>query len=185
MATQAAPEALPEIARSNWAGEMRYVARQPILNLKGRVHAYELLFRSAPEASGGPDAVAAARTMLDNAVIFGLEWLTNGLPAFVSCTLESLTEQFVLVLSPQTTVLAIPANLELTPRLIDVCRDLTARGFRLALDDFAWKSEQTPLAEMADYIRVDFTRFGAAERQYLRRLHCPPISMVAKKVETT
>ena len=184
MATQASPEAHPECAGSNWAGEMRYVARQPILNLKGRVHGYELLFRSAPESVGGPDAVAAARTMLDNAVIFGLEWLTNGLPAFVSCTVESLTEQFVLVLSPQTTVLAIPANLALTPRLIDACRDLTRRGFRLALDDFNWKPEQTPLAEMADYIRVDFTRFGAAEREYLRRLHCPPIAMVAKKVET-
>jgi EAL and modified HD-GYP domain-containing signal transduction protein len=163
---------------------MRYVARQPILNLKGRVHGYELLFRNAPESSGGQDAVAASRTMLDNAVIFGLEWLTNGLPAFVNCTVESLTEQFVLVLAPQTTVLAIPANMELTPRLIDVCRDLTGRGFRLALDDFAWKAEQAPLAEMATYIRVDFTRFGASERQYLRQLHCPPIAMVAKNVET-
>jgi EAL and modified HD-GYP domain-containing signal transduction protein len=131
-----------------------------------------------------PDANAAARTMLDNAVIFGMEWLTNGLPAFVNCTLEALTEDLVLVLAPRKTVLAIPASLELTPKLLECCRALKARGFQLALDDFAWKANLRPLAELAHYIRVDFTRFGESERDYLRRLNCPSPATVAKKVET-
>jgi len=29
---------------------VRYVARQPILDLRGKVHGYELLFRDGPEA---------------------------------------------------------------------------------------------------------------------------------------
>ena len=40
-----------------------------------------------------PDAELAMQTMLDNEVIFGLEWLTNGLPAFITCTAEALTEK--------------------------------------------------------------------------------------------
>lgn len=173
-----------------WAGELRYVARQPILNLRGHVHGYELLFRNAPDTvlspnSGlKPDVDRAARTMLDNAVIFGLDWLTNGLPAFVNCTAESLTEDLVLVLAPNQTVLGIPGSLELTSKLLDSCRALKARGFRLALDDFTWKANLRPLVELADYIRVDFTRFGAEERHYLRRLDCASLAMVAKKVET-
>ncbi len=175
---------LPAAGPANWAGEMRYVVRQPILNLRGRVHGYELLFRNAPEAVFSAGADMAARTMLDNAVIFGLDWLTNGLPAFVNCTIESLTQDLVLVLAPQNTVLAVPASLELTPRLLESCRGLKARGFRLALDDFAWQPNLRPLAELADYIRVDFTAFGAQERRYLRSMDCASPAMVAKKVET-
>jgi len=163
---------------------MRYVSRQPILTLRGHVHGYELLFRSAPEAVFSSGADMAARTMLDNAVIFGLDWLTNGLLAFVNCTIESLTEELVLVLAPHKTVLAIPGSLELTPKLLESCRRLKARGFRLALDDFTWKPNLRPLAELADYIRVDFTQFGVAERRYLRSMDCASLAMVAKKVET-
>jgi len=184
MATQAAPANGAEAVPPEWAGEMRYVARQPILNLRGRVHGYELLFQNAPEAVSGRDADVAARTMLDNAVIFGLEWLTNGLPAFVNCTVEALTEQLVLVLAPKMTILQISANVELTPRLMDACRELKARGFRLALDDFTWQQSLQPLAELVDYIRVDYRQFGVLERLYLRQLNCDSIAMVAKKVET-
>jgi EAL and modified HD-GYP domain-containing signal transduction protein len=169
---------------AKWAGEMRYVARQPILNLRGHVQGYELLFRNAPEEVLSTGADMAARTMLDNAVIFGLDWLTNGLPAFVNCTVESLTEELVLVLSPHKTILTIPGNLELTPKLLDSCRRLKARGYRVALDDFTWKPNLRPLAELADYIRVDFSSFGVAERKYLGGIDCASLEMVAKKVET-
>jgi EAL and modified HD-GYP domain-containing signal transduction protein len=180
---------------------MRHIARQPILNLRGHVHGYELLFRhardttpnselaaepSALEAAGKPQnpaADAAARTMLDNAVLFGLEWLTNGLPAFVRCTLETLSEDLVSVLAPARTVLEIPGNLQFDPRLLDTCRKLKARGFRLALEDFNWSVEWSPLAKLADYIRVDFNRFAAAERRYLQNLDAAP-AMVATNVDT-
>ncbi|MGD0628963.1 MAG: HDOD domain-containing protein [Terracidiphilus sp.] len=171
-------------AQPNWAGELRYVARQPIMNLRGHTHGYELLFRNGPDAVASQGADVAARTMLDNAVIFGLEGLTNGLPAFVNCTAESLTEDLVLVLAPQMTVLGIPASLELSPRLLECCRKLKSRGFRFALEDFNWKADLRPLAELADYIRVDFNRFGMAEWHYLRGLSSAALTMVAKKVET-
>ena len=184
MATDTRPALEPVFAAEEWAGEMRYVARQPIMNLRGHVHGYELLFRGAPEAVLSAGADMAARTMLDNAVIFGLDWLTNGLPAFVSCTVEALTEDLVLVLSPGKTVLVLPSELELTPRLLECCGRLKARGYRLALDDFGWKANLRPLAAMADYIRVEGTRFGVPERQYLRGIGSTPPTLVAKSVET-
>jgi len=171
-------------AAEDWAGEMRYVARQPILNLRGQVQGYELLFRGGPEMVLSVGADMAARTMLDNAVIFGLEWMTNGLPAFVSCTVESLTEDLVLVLSPEKTVLVLPAQLEPTARLLESCSRLKARGYKLALDDFGWEANLRPLAKLADYIRVGSSGFDALERQYLRSLCCPSPTLVAKKVDS-
>jgi c-di-GMP phosphodiesterase len=89
------------------SGLLRYVARQPILDRNARVHGYELLFRAGPEASFRGNGDVATRTMLDNAVMFGLERLTAGLPAFVNCTGESLTDSLVDVLPSSLTVIEI------------------------------------------------------------------------------
>ncbi|MGD0097572.1 MAG: HDOD domain-containing protein [Terracidiphilus sp.] len=173
-------QVLPE-----FAGGLRYVARQPILDLRGRVHGYELLFRAGPEAAFRGDGDTATRTMLDNTVIFGLERLTGGLPAFVNCTAETLNPSLAHVLPPSMTVLEILESLEPTPELIHACRKLKACGFRLALDDFTWKPDFDPLVEIADYIKVDFMVTGAKARQeLLRRLDNVTVALLAEKIET-
>jgi c-di-GMP-related signal transduction protein len=166
------------------AGELRYVARQPILDGHGLVHGYDLVFRNPPQAIFRRDADAAVETMLDNEVLFGLEHLTSGLPAFVTCTAEALTDGLVLVLTPNLTVLGVPSTIEPTPRLIEACGKLRARGFRISLDDFAWHERLLPLMEHAAYIRTDFRRFGATEQRQFRALGPNSITLVAQKVET-
>jgi len=172
-------------AQTELLGGLRYVARQPIMDFRSRVHGYELLFRAGPEAVFRGDGDLATRTMLDNAVIFGLEKLTGGLPAFVNCTLESLTGDLVSVLPPSMTVLEILEDLEPTPDLIAACRKLKSAGFRLALDDFTWELELEPLVELADYIKVDFILAGAAKRKaLLKKLQGLSVAFIAEKVET-
>ena len=164
--------------------ELRYVARQPILDAAGHVHAYDLRFRNAPETIFRRDAEMAMETMLDNEVLFGLERLSNGLPSFISCTAEGLAENLVLILTPSLTVLGIPSAVEPAPRLLDACRTLKARGFRLALDDFIWHEDLRPLLDRADYIRMDFRQFDDTARQQLEQRGAGSISLVAQKVET-
>jgi EAL and modified HD-GYP domain-containing signal transduction protein len=155
------------------------------MDLRGRVHGYELLFRAGPEAAFRGDGDMATRTMLDNTVIFGLEKLTGGLPAFVNCTRESLTENLVYVLPASMTVLEVLEDLEPSPQLIDACRKLKSEGFRLALDDFVWKPKFEPLIKIADYIKVDYMVTGAQERQSLLwRLRGESVALVAEKIET-
>jgi EAL and modified HD-GYP domain-containing signal transduction protein len=180
------PESLKvESVPVEWAGGLRYVARQPILDLKGRVHAYELLFRAGPEAAFRGDGDMATRTMLDNTVIFGLEKLTAGLPAFVNCTREALTDQLVDVLPPSMTVLEVLETLEPTPELIAACRQLKSAGFRIALDDFVYLPKFDPLIELANYIKVDFAASSPSERaELMARVQGKAIAMVAEKVET-
>jgi len=57
-----------------------YVARQPILDLQGRVHGYDLLFRNTPETILRKDGEMAVETMLDNEVIFGLSGSQTACP---------------------------------------------------------------------------------------------------------
>jgi len=164
---------------------LRYVARQPILDLRGKVHGYELLFRNGPKAMFSGDGNLATRTMIDNAVLFGLGRLTGNLPIFLNCTEEALTGQFVNVLPAGMTILEILETLEPSPVLVEACRHLKSTGFRLALDDFTWKPGIEPLVELADYIKVDFAISGELERRELiKRLEGVTVALVAEKVET-
>lgn len=164
----------------------RYVARQPILDLRGRVHGYELLFRDGPQQlKFNADGDLATRTILDNMLIFGLEKLTGGLPAFVNCTHEALTDKLVDVLSPSMFVLEVLENIEVTPELIRACCRLKGAGFRLALDDFRLRPGCEHLIEIADYIKVDFMLSDKQERRAIRdRLNGRAVAMVAEKIET-
>ena len=172
------------VASEAWSG-LRYVARQPIMDTRSRVHGYELLFRAGPDVAFGGDGDLATRTMLDNTVMFGLDKLTGGLPAFVYCTRESLTDELVNILPPSMTVLEILESLEPTPDLVAACRKLKCAGFRLALDDFLWKPGLEPLVEIADYIKVDFFLADAdIRKKLLKKLNGISVALVAEKIET-
>jgi EAL and modified HD-GYP domain-containing signal transduction protein len=164
---------------------MRYVARQPILDLHGKVHGYELLFRDGPRAMFRGDGDLATRTMIDNTLLFGLGRLSGNLPAFLNCTEEALTGRLVHVLPAGMTVLEILETLDPSPALIGACQHLKSCGFRLALDDFTWKPGIEPLVEIADYIKVDFAISDEQNRrELLRRLSGVTVALVAEKVET-
>jgi EAL and modified HD-GYP domain-containing signal transduction protein len=164
---------------------MRYIARQPILDLHSRVHGYALLFDTGSDGVIAGSGRNAARTILDDVVLFGLERLTGGLPAFIQCTSEALTQQLVAVLQPATTVLNIQESVKLSPRLIEACRNLKAAGFRFALADSTGNSPSHPLLDLVDYIKVDLTRMDGFSRQRLRqRLEGKPVALVAERVDT-
>lgn len=177
-----------ECAKSSVAepGEgVRYVTRQPILDLRSRVHAYELLFSSGPGNALSGDREMAARLMLDSTVIFGLEKLTCGLPGFVKCTAEMLTGALVEMLPAAMTVLEVVDAANGPPELLRACRDLKAAGYRLALDQSIWDSRAKPFAKIADYLKVDFLRTSPRERQTLRgQVGDTTAALVAEKVET-
>ncbi len=164
---------------------IRYVARQPILDLRGRMHAYELLFRKGPDAAFSGDGERATRTMIDSTVTFGLARLTGGLPAFINCTENNLASDLITILPSSMTVLEVLETIEPSEKVIKACHDLKVAGYRLALDDFTWRPGMEPLVEIADYIKVDFLISSEQERrELLHRLRGITVALIAEKVET-
>jgi len=167
------------------AGEFRYMARQPVLDRRSKVQAYELLFCNGHEPAVGAETEAATRRMLDQTLLAGVEQLACGLPAFVKCTVGSLAEEWVRMLPPAMTVVELPSDSEPTPSLIAACEQLKAMGFRLALDDFTVKVVSKSLLDLADYIKVDLAKVDVGERRkLLRALDGASAQLVAKNVET-
>ncbi len=164
---------------------MRYVARQPILDARGNVHGYEMLFREGPTVAFSGDGDAATRDVLDNLVAGGIERLAGESLVFVNCTREALLGRLVMVLPPGQTVLELLETLEPTAELLRVCVELKAAGYRLALDDFEWKPEWEPFLRIADYVKVDMSVTSAEARMALiQSLHGCTAHLVAERVET-
>jgi EAL and modified HD-GYP domain-containing signal transduction protein len=167
------------------AAEIRYVARQPILDRRSRVLGYELLFWNGHAPAFHGETELAIKAVLDNAIIFGLEQLASGLPAFVDCPIELLTEDWARVLPPSLTVVELKEEASPSPSLIASCRRLKELGFRLALDDYAGLSGSKPLLELVDYVKVDIAKVSAADRAKLPALlDGIAARSVAKNVET-
>jgi c-di-GMP-related signal transduction protein len=166
-------------------GMLRYMARQPILDRSGNVHGYELLFRDGLTNSFQGDLEKAIDTTVDNAVMFGLEYLTYGRSAFINCSGKTLTDQLPRILPPAITVLELLETIEPTPEVVQACRLLKTLGFRIALDDFIWEPQFAPLVELADYIKVDFSLLKHEERlKLLKQLPRNSATLLAEKVET-
>ena len=189
MTTPVQPVCSSNDTRRHVPGRLCSVARQPILDLHSRVHAYELLLCGATELNGSGEA--ACRNMAETIAFFGLQKpselkkLTGKLMAFVSCPMEALSDQLAQMLPSTLTVLQITAGLEVSPDLMAACRQLKDLGFRFALDDFRWQPQFMPLVELADYVKVDFGRVRPEERRDLfEKLHGVTIAVLAKGVDT-
>jgi EAL and modified HD-GYP domain-containing signal transduction protein len=162
----------------------RFLARQPILNTRREVIAYELLFRAGKENRFTGESDDATRQTLDHCLCIGIESLAKNQLAFVNCTREALVGRLVTLLPPRTTVLEILETIEPDAELIDACIDLRRMGYALALDDFLPRAEMQPLIHIASYIKVDFRLADATTRREIHRLvRTSHAALLAEKVE--
>jgi c-di-GMP-related signal transduction protein len=164
--------------------QARFLARQPILDVKQNIVAYELLFRSGWDNVYRGEDEDSTRQMLDNILVVGAQGLSSNTLAFVNCTRESLVGHLVTLLPPDHTVLEILETIEPDEELIAACRKLKKMGYRLALDDFFARDGMGPLIEMADYVKVDFRASDKAARKKIRsQLRGCRAALLAEKIE--
>lgn len=164
-----------------------FIARQPILNRKLEVVAYELLFRSGLESHfdhGDPDQ-ASTSVIVESLLLPGFEKLTCGRKAHVNLTKATLLRQDVTLLPPESTVVELLETIEGDEEVLEACRRLRARGYRIALDDFQPDQARMPLLDVADIVKIDVLVCGQSERARLaKELRPRGLCLVAEKVET-
>ena len=163
------------------------VARQPILDLSGRVYGYELLYRNTADATEcvAEGDLAGARTLTDAVLALGLDVLTSGRPAFINFTRSLLLNGAGTLLPPTSMVIELREDAMIDEALVDTCRHLHHRGFAIALDDFVPGSSAEALIPFASFVKVDVLQIPAADRMKLAaRLVPRGVRLIAEKVET-
>jgi c-di-GMP-related signal transduction protein len=160
-----------------------YIGRQPIVDEYCRLYGYELLFRAGTVNAFSGDPEQATQEVVDRWMMLMPD--SDGTPAFVNCTRETLTEGLVTILPPAQTVLEVLEDIDPDPYLLRCCAALKKQGYRFALDDFFPDPRRAPFLEFADYVKIDFKASSPAVRQDIAEMLAGSWALrIAEKIES-
>lgn len=165
-----------------------YLGRQPILDRRHNLVAYELLYRSGyvADAHVRDDAAATAEVLRRAFKRIGIDTVLGECTGFVNVDAEMLFSPRIDALPTDRVVLELLETVTIDHAIVARCCELKQRGFRLALDDFsACNDTYEPLLEIADIIKIDLPQLDhTALTALVRRLKPYPGQLLAEKVET-
>jgi c-di-GMP-related signal transduction protein len=164
-----------------------FVARQPIFNLHEKVIAYELLYRNGKSNffDGVDGDNATADVLLHSFLSIGMDKLANQRRCFINFTENLIKKRLPFYFSPDSIVVEILETVEPTKEIIDICRELKANGYVLALDDFVLHDKYASLLPYVDIVKVDFLATTHSERkQIVEKFNNTSVKLLAEKVET-
>jgi c-di-GMP-related signal transduction protein len=164
------------------------IGRQPILNRKEEVVAYELLFRSVDSRNAAvfnDVSQASASVIIDTLSEFGLERILGSHRGFLNVDLELLMSEAIEILPRDRVVLELLETLSVTPELIQRCKDLKEMGFVLALDDHEYDPLYGELYGIVEIIKVDLLQTPMAHMPgMIERFRPFGLKLLAEKVES-
>lgn len=164
-----------------------FLARQPILNREGELHAYELLFRSAAAGPAGvTDDLAATAAVIAHAAELGMENVIGASQAYINVNAAVLFSDFVHLLPRDTVLLEILETVEVSDALVARVQQLARAGYRFALDDvIADSARLTRLLPLVDVVKVDVSHLSEGGlRRLAERVREAGKKLLAEKVET-
>jgi len=162
------------------------VARQPIFDAQMRVYGYEMLYRSSSlnEFDGTEENTATAHVI---SAVFGsaeTEQLTGRKNTFINFPQKMLIDGTASILPPEQTIVEILENVEPDGDLLEACRALRERKYRLALDDFTVPEKVDPLTSVADFLKVDFRATSPEQQMDAAERFRGQLQLLAEKVES-
>ncbi|MGA3127411.1 MAG: EAL domain-containing protein [Candidatus Korobacteraceae bacterium] len=166
--------------------DVRFIARQPILDRNQNLYGYELLFRAgARDLLCATDGEVATSSTLDLSLLLGAQSLTEGHRAFINCTRDSLLSGIMFTLPKEIVVLEILEDVPADDEVVHECLRLKNAGYEIALDDIVSTTERLALFEIASIIKVDFFLTSLQQqREIARRFARKGVQLLAEKVET-
>lgn len=164
------------------------LGRQPILNSREELVAYELLFRSpGAETAEVDDASQATASVIVNALTgFGIHEIMGDHKGFINVDLDILMDDALNILPRENVVLELLETIPVTPEVVERCRFLKENGFTLALDDHRYDPAYEELYGIVDIVKIDLTLTPSDRlKETVGCLKGYPLQLLAEKVETS
>jgi c-di-GMP-related signal transduction protein len=165
-----------------------FVARQPIFDSEMNVFAYELLFRSSLENfydTRNDSNLSTLSVITSSLLVFGLDTLTSGKPAFINFTKKLLLRGTQASLPKELFAIEVIEGIEPDMLVLRACRELKDKGYLIVLDDFVLHDYKRTLLDIADIIKVDFLNTTPDERAHIvQACNGRNIALLAEKIET-
>ena len=164
-----------------------FIARQPIFDLGLEVVGYELLFRGANQnVAVISDHDEATSTVVINAFTeMGLDSVVGDRRAWINVSRDFLLGGLARILPRGRVVLELLEDQLVDDVLIESLEDHRARGYAIALDDYAGSPALDRALEHADIVKLDVLGRERAEvEEDVARLGGRGLKLLAEKVET-
>ena len=163
-----------------------FFARQPIMNADRRAVGYELLFRNGSQ-NVFPDIDADYATkLLLSSCFMGEEgnFLGNKIGA-VNFAYKSLVNRIPILFPKQSLMVEIQESCPPTPALLKAVKELSEKGYKIALDNFVPKAEWKSFLPYINIIRFDIQATPVCKvKPFMQRLSKTKIRFLAEKIET-
>ncbi len=140
-----------------------YVARQPILNAKRQTLGYELLFRDG-ERNAYPSHIdsnrATYRLIVENFLAVGTNPSLATSRCFINFPHDSLVRLLPLSLPKEQIVVEVLETCTPNDELLKAIKQIYARGYLIALDDFVYKDEWERFLPYIHIVKIDIMATG-------------------------
>lgn len=163
-----------------------YFARQPIMNGERKTVGYELLFRnSARNAFPDVEAEYATNLLLSNYFLGNSVGLLDNKMGSVNFPYQSLIERVPALFPKQSLMIDILEECPPTEELLEAIKDLSGRGYKIALDNFIPNKDWIDFLPYINLIRFDIRVLPIRKTQpFILKLKKTKIKFLAEKVET-
>lgn len=167
--------------------DQAFIGRQPILDDKQEIIAYELLFRHSATAGSAvieDDVKSCTRVLLNTLNDMGSQWLLGDNLAFININAEVLLGEFIELLPPKRTVLELLPGFEVDETILQRIIALRSKGFQISLSTIE-DSGLLSLLPHADFIKLDLLKLGLQKALAIfAKLKTKEVKVIAEKVET-
>jgi len=165
-----------------------FIGRQPVMDVKQQIIGYELLFKRSAETQTAisEDDIKTCSNILVNAMDnMDVQWLLGDKLAFINVNESMLMSEFLELMPPQRTILAILRTVVAGEAVVKRCKELRKLGFKIALDNPQLSTQLKPLIAIADYIKIDSQSTSPTEASKLFNQYSTPTALIiAEKIET-
>ncbi len=168
------------------------MALQAIVDATGREVGVELLFRRPPSTTAPAMASEADHELATTTVVDLLdEHRTSGGAGtgllFVNASRAFLVGAQPLPSPSDRVVVEVLEGVTADAEVVAGVRDLRARGYKIAIDDWEGGEDRAALLPLADFVKVDLEAVTARRlRAVVQRARalCPGVTVVVERIET-
>jgi EAL and modified HD-GYP domain-containing signal transduction protein len=170
-----------------------FIGRQPIIDLNGNIHGYELLFRQSFDNYASPiscNTQATCRVLVNALNNFGSRKLLGKHYGFINIDHTFFNTPLFNAIPSDKFVLEILENTLVDDSFVSKVKSLKDQGYSFALDDMDLSEEMIerfePLLEYLSYVKIDL--FSASKEKIFEKINLfepyNNIKLLAEKVET-
>lgn len=159
-----------------------YIGRQPIVDQKGGLFAYDLF------SSQSVNAQATATLINDLQSAFGIDRILGKRVGFIRIDHQFIFQGLFDLLPKERVVYALLEDSVIDQALCTHLADLKTKGYRFALNDFAFTSENmekfSPVFPYLEFIKIDIPRSPRIKCEDVEQFKKQGLIVIGSKIES-